>query len=224
MRFDVIALPNEWTDTHELQETARKYRQIRLLALQASPNAYASTYEKELEFPPDMWLQRLRNRSARHIIATADSREPVSDALVRGNGNWVGLIVVLEKSTPENPSVTTSPWSSAIPQERGFSTSSRPTDMVLDRVWYQLNGLFVHPSARRQGLGKALIYAALEHIKTSMANHGTRATKVVILVDLWNETARALYSSCGFKVEDEDDYRVGDEVRTAFTMSLVLQY
>ena len=223
MRFDVIALPAEWPNTAELRETARKYRHFRLLALQASPNAYASTYEKEVEFPPDMWLQRLRNQSARHIIATADSQEPTTDASVTGIGNWVGLIVVLEKISSEIPSVTTSPWSSAT-QERPSSASPRSTDTAVDPVWYHLNGLFVHPRARRHGLGKTLIHAALEHIRASIADRGAKATKVVILVDSWNKSARTLYSSCAFKVESEDDYRVAGEIRRAVTMSLVLHY
>ena len=224
MRFDIIALQTEWPDADELEETTRKYRHFRLLALQASPSAYASTYEKEVEFPHDIWLQRLRNQSARHIVATADSQEPSTGASVLGIGNWVGLIVVLEKTRSETPIVTTSPWSSAIPQERPLMASPGYTDMVLDGVWYHLNGLFVHPRARRHGLGKALIHAALEHIKTSIANHGIRATKVVVLVDSWNKSARTLYSSCGFIVESEDDYQVVGEIRRALTMSMVLQY
>ena len=222
MRFDVIALPTEWPDADELRETARKYRHFRLLALQASPNAYASTFEQEAEFPPEMWLHRLSNQSAWHIVAIADSQEPTTDAPVRGIGDWIGLIVVLEKPSREIPRVTTSPWNSAIPQERPSSASPRSTDAVLDGVWYHLNGLFVHPGARRHGLGKALIYAALEHIKTSIEKQDRRTTKVVILVNSWNKSARALYLSCGFIVESEDDY--GGESRRAFTMSLVLQY
>ena len=107
------------------------------------------------------------------------------------------------------------------------------------QTFYQLNALFVHPSQRRTGLGRALIETALEDIRQSLqakANVlqlqpksddstiilGGLEAKVVILVDTWNEAARGLYVACGFVDADESEYLVEGETRTAIRMERVV--
>lgn len=58
-----------------------------------------------------------------------------------------------------------------------------------------LEGLAVHPDAQRQGVGRALVEAAVE------AAHADGAGKVTLRVLGHNLAARALYGRCGFVEE-----------------------
>ena len=75
--------------------------------------------------------------------------------------------------------------------------------------------LVVVPAQRRQGVGRALLAAAV-----AAARHG-RAQVCTLHVDERNDAARALYSAAGFGVtaRREDYYRVG---RSALVMELDL--
>ena len=69
--FDVEFLPNRWLDCQVLLQTAQQYRQFRLLSLQLAPESYASTYEQEVLFKNEIWLQRLENSRVKHVTASA---------------------------------------------------------------------------------------------------------------------------------------------------------
>jgi ribosomal protein S18 acetylase RimI-like enzyme len=55
-------------------------------------------------------------------------------------------------------------------------------------------GVFVHPSARGQGLGRTLMLRAIETAKTLPG-----LSQILLTVSVSQPAARALYVSCGFK-------------------------
>ena len=67
-----------------------------------------------------------------------------------------GLIVVHHSSSPEDVEPAKSPWET--------TPSPKSTDMTAFTSFH-LNGFFVHPSARRVGLGQRLIQVALQHVR-----------------------------------------------------------
>ena len=217
MHFEITLLP-KIADADTLQTLAQTFRQFRLLALQSSPNAYTSTFEQEVEFPFNVWLQRLQDEAARHIVATVLLEDEKATIVALSPGDWAGLIVILEKQGYETPDAT----SAANTRSPFPPTNLRSMEVRTLETWYQLNALFVHPGARRQGLGKALIERALEQIKRVAAASGIYSSKVVIHVDSWNEGARALYSSCGFEIQSEDECQIGGETRDFMTMSITV--
>ncbi|MCJ1291491.1 hypothetical protein MMC34_003035 [Xylographa carneopallida] len=225
--FCLQILPVYWEDKNQLEATANALRSLRLEALQLAPDAYASTYEKEVKFPKDLWLQRLQNPQARHVVATlkqrGDGKEVSRVSGLEQSGKWIGLMVVMEKHDTERVSATASPWIYNTSQK----TTTRATEYtgamdISTGIYYQLNGLFVHPSLRRGGLGRALVQEAYNYMKTRTIEQGLPSARVDIFVDSWNVSARNLYLSCGFEIVSEDSYIVGGSPRTALSLSVVV--
>lgn len=63
------------------------------------------------------------------------------------------------------------------------------------RIWI-LNDLFVAPSARRRGVGRALLDAAREHAAS------TGAKRLILSTATTNREARALYESYGYNLDE----------------------
>ena len=225
--FDLRILPVEWSDKDQLKDMANALRRLRLDALQLAPDAYASTYEKEVLFSEDLWLQRLQNSQARHVVASekreGGGKEVDQASRLEQFGQWIGLVVVMEKHGSERSSAAVSLWT--------YNASQKITTMATERlgttetptsVFYQLHGLFVHPSMRRCGLGKALIQESYNYVRTRIIEQGLLSARVDVLVDSWNVSARNLYLSCGFAFVSQDSYDVGGSPRIALSLSVVV--
>jgi GNAT superfamily N-acetyltransferase len=68
----------------------------------------------------------------------------------------------------------------------------------------ELDGLFVEPARWRQGIGSALVDAAV---------HLARDRGLSLITVIANPTAREFYEKCGFAVEGEAQTRFGPAVR-----------
>ncbi len=68
----------------------------------------------------------------------------------------------------------------------------------------ELNGLFVEPDLWRQGIGKALVGAAV---------HEARRRGLSMMTVVANPSAREFYEKCGFVVEGEAQTRFGPGLR-----------
>lgn len=77
----------------------------------------------------------------------------------------------------------------------GYLTLGRPTLLPSNAHVWQVQGLAVHPDARRQGGARALLRAGVEEART----RGARRLTLRVLST--NPTAQALYASEGFEVE-----------------------
>jgi GNAT superfamily N-acetyltransferase len=70
------------------------------------------------------------------------------------------------------------------------------SSVSMKRLWI-LNDLFVHPDARRGGVGRRLLERARVWAVETQATGLTLATAVT------NSAARSLYESCGWRLDDE---------------------
>ena len=224
-RFAIQFLPKQWDDQHSLNHTADLLCHFRLYSLQSTPDAFASTYEKELDFAPDIWVKRVQNPDAVHLVATlAEGLENTTfqkEETVNTTG-WLGILVVIMKRGTKGQPATASPWSYNKSQLSTMSGHPEVGEVMEDAEYYQLNGMFVHPAVRRCGLGHLLIREALAYVKIKTAERKLPWSRVDVLVDSWNIAAKGLYQRCGFEVVGEDTYDVGGSKRTALSMSLTI--
>ena len=119
---------------------------------------------------------------------------------------WLGMVVVVESTTRLTDSEPKSSWefNQAIAATYGRLSRSSYQDYS-----YQLNGLFVCPSVRRQGLGEALVKDGIEDVRTMAKQHNLSHADLSIMLDVWNKPAQALYSRNGFVELSEQDFNVG---------------
>ncbi|MCJ1420906.1 hypothetical protein MMC32_007265 [Xylographa parallela] len=142
--FDLRILPVEWSDKDQLKDMANALRRLRLDALQLAPDAYASTYEKEVLFSEDLWLQRLQNSQARHVVASekreGGGKEVDQASRLEQFGQWIGLVVVMEKHGSERSSAAVSPWTYNASQKiTTMATEKLGTTETPTSVFYQLH-------------------------------------------------------------------------------------
>ncbi len=94
-------------------EEGERLRAIRLRALQDTPDAFGSSYEREQPFPPDKWTERLKNPESRWMVAT-------------DGGADVGLVCGLAE---EGGMHLLSMW--VAPEARGRGVGSRLVDATV---------------------------------------------------------------------------------------------
>nr|SBO90492.1 Regulatory protein for C-P lyase [Nonomuraea gerenzanensis] len=56
-------------------DDGERLREVRLRALQADPDAFGSSYGREVEFPPQKWAERLADQESRWWVATRDGAD-----------------------------------------------------------------------------------------------------------------------------------------------------
>ena len=71
MDFEIIQLAR---DDATVQSNLARYKAFRLLSLQTAPEMFGSTYEREVAFTDDMWLDRLKNPLATTFLAVQADR------------------------------------------------------------------------------------------------------------------------------------------------------
>ena len=147
----------------------------------------------------------------------------MSVATRSGNAHWVGLCSTIERkcfAKHEAMDIATEAKRRDVTLLCA-STAAEPTVCVgyllTQRSSFALHvtKLVVTPAMRRQGIGRALLTAAVESGKAG------RAQLLTLHVDESNEAAKQLYLSVGFGVTGrrEDYYKAG---RSALVMELAL--
>ena len=76
--------------------------------------------------------------------------------------------------------------------------------IIADEGKAELDGLFVEPDLWRQGIGAALVEAAV---------HEARRKGLTLVTVVANPAARRFYERCGFAVEGETETRFGPALR-----------
>lgn len=155
-----------------------KYKEFRLLSLQVAPEAFASNYATEAAFLDEVWYERLANPHAATYFALENSK-------IVGTVSMLGPLIY----GPEDMAVLGNPW-----QAIGDKTSD---EQAMGHMHYRMNGVFTLPDVRGQGVGKALIEAALKYAGDEAAVQG-KAFVCSVVVESENSGARRLYERCGF--------------------------
>ena len=223
--YRIVKIPNLDGRTTEQEQLAlaHKFREFRLFALKTAPGAYASTYDVEVQRGIDQTFERLRNTKAAQFVALA-SEKPTTDIFYHVcegemsellEYDWLGFIVLLgPEASLGNVSAAKNPYS----QITEVPKTDAPVEEIKEdgALRYHLNGMFVHPSVRRCGMGERLIRAALNAARATSTGNGN-GYRCGIITDEWNDAAKKLYERVGFEVVAREIY--GGE-RVALRMEL----
>ncbi|KXJ88240.1 hypothetical protein Micbo1qcDRAFT_19224 [Microdochium bolleyi] len=160
------------TDEGDSRFYLAKLKPFRLGALQRDPDAFGSTYAREIAFGDEDWLSRLRNPLAKTFVAVRPDHSDPSLPSIVGSVTLLGPV----------PSTT---------DDDHFAKQSGMAGEAQLPV-YHLSGVYTDPASRGLGIGKALVEAAVAS--------ATKAEAAVIRVDVYSSNAagRALYAACGF--------------------------
>lgn len=97
------------------RDEGARLREVRLRALGDSPDAFGSSYEREVEFTSEKWTERLENPDSRYWVATRDGAD-------------VGLVcMMLEERRHAH---LLSMW--VAPEARGLGAGSRLVDAAVE--------------------------------------------------------------------------------------------
>ncbi|KAH6884486.1 hypothetical protein B0T10DRAFT_131235 [Thelonectria olida] len=209
--MSVIVLPKSLPSETDFDHLIEKYKSFRLLSLQLSPEAFGSTYAREVAFPDETWRSRVSNPLATNIVASSTKSSPsfhseldqiASDLILQDD--WLASLTLIGPLDKEDAA-------------KRFQDMYLSPEIVLDgdAKWrFALNAMYVLPTARGGGLGVKLV----EHAKTvaSELASGEKA-RILLVVDYENEGARRTYEKSGFEVIQRhwfDDYRQGRGART----------
>lgn len=217
-------------DNHVARSLAEKTRELRLHALKTAPEAFASSYEGESMRDLTHTLERLRTPQAVHFFAidravepwTQDSHDTFFAELL--SANFVGSIVLVGPMAGAEATAKKDPlWAGG-----GNRESRKGSDMANEPLHYVLNGTFVDPKARRTGIGRALIEAALATGQQQAFNEGV-GFRCTVLVDSDNLSAKNLYEKAGFSASGTESYvqhprsRVRGEVKAVERIAIQLE-
>ena len=224
MTYRIVTIPklDEIITEHKQITLAHKFREFRLLALKTAPGAFASSYEDEAKRDLDHTFKRLRHAKATQFVALASTESTPDISNVRKadveellKRDWLGFIVLIG---PEEGLDTVSAKADPLSQIAKGIKPDHPVHELRkkDSMRFQLNGMFVAPSARRCGMGVCLIEAALDAAR-SISSTSINGFHCTIIVDEWNDAAIKLYERAGFKVVAKETY---GENRIALRMEL----
>ncbi|KUJ20547.1 uncharacterized protein LY89DRAFT_640184 [Mollisia scopiformis] len=171
MPYEIIQIPR---DDESIRTWVEQCKAIRLYALKTAPEAFGSTYAREIAFTDEDWYNRLANPVATTCIAVQSNQIVCS---------LVGIGPL--PCTPEESSPTKNPWE--LSKDPGATA----------QLHFRINGMFTLPEARGQGIAKALIERFFEHGKEE-ANKVGKNFVCSIVVDADNTPAKNLYEKCGF--------------------------
>lgn len=224
---------------------AERCRAFRLHGLKTAPEAFASSYDAEVEMPLDFTWQRLTNPRARTFVAVrpkAGAEMPkgsTEEILLSPSIEWLGNIALLgpmRDHTAQKIADMRAPANASA--EIGYINDLVRRDLATgweneeygDTMHFFVGGMFVDLPARRMGVGLQLINAVLEDAKTRARKEGLKALNVAIMVEEFNDAARLLYEKAGFVakgrsnfIQQKRDLPEG-EVQRAERVALYMEY
>ncbi|KJZ76443.1 hypothetical protein HIM_04172 [Hirsutella minnesotensis 3608] len=156
---------------------ALKYKQLRLAALQHSPDAFSSTLELESSFSDDVWVSRICDPSKETFVCCAGAPSCPLES------EWVGQVTLL------------GPVSSGayrLPADAG----QPPVPEDGEEEKWQMLSLYTLPAHRGHGLGKLLCREAFGFL--AAVPRGPGRVRVRIMVKPENTVTLGLYRSMGF--------------------------
>ncbi|KAH6873948.1 hypothetical protein B0T10DRAFT_522313 [Thelonectria olida] len=164
--------------TDPIETLASQYRDLRLKALQASPQSFSSTYEIESAFTDADWSSRLHEQDRENFVCSATLIDSTGSSSIE----WIGQLTI---RGPISRGDFTLPEASGQPLPDSDDQEER----------WQMLSLFTLPEHRGQGLGQKLCREALRYLRESRPS----PTIVVRLMVKPENTATVhLYQKLGF--------------------------
>ncbi|QKX55899.1 uncharacterized protein TRUGW13939_02998 [Talaromyces rugulosus] len=177
-----------------------RYRTTRLTALQLDPDAFGSTYAREIQFTDEIWLSRLLNPLSKTLVSV-DVKPPPTEPVDLARHEWLGTATIL------GPKVLSETKGSSLWTTYTRDNSNDPPDWpaVKDsNAIYMIAGVFVHPSRRRQGRGKRLIRAVVSTATEEAKSAGASRVTILLEIESENQVPDRLYESAGFWAVDRE--------------------
>lgn len=183
MAVAVATLPKRYLEKSVWDHLVDRQKQFRLFSLNSAPEAFSSTYERELQFAWDVWESRLTNPQATTFVAIPSTDPDHLDVRQVLHHEWLGQLVLVR-----------------MPQEdrEGLSANAAPWTALQDELpHYHFSGMFIMPAACGQGVAQKLI----EH---AIASSTTTDARYTVVVWAKNKSARRAFEKCGFEVVREE--------------------
>lgn len=227
--------PDAYTKDNRIAHAiASKNRELRLHALKTAPEAFASSFEQEVERDLSDTLERLKTVHADHFFAVDRSVSPWmperSEEFFSNliEATWVGMIVLIGPLSPSGSAAMSAKHDPLTKDGSGRGLLAAEQTRT-GELSYHINGTFVDPEARGAGLGRAMIETAVAKGWAEAFKRGLRL-HCTVLVDSENAAAMNLYNSTGFCAVGEEIYvqqprtRMGEwkaDERVAIRMELL---
>ncbi|KAI1763425.1 hypothetical protein GGR53DRAFT_366869 [Hypoxylon sp. FL1150] len=185
-----------------------QYKPFRLAALKQDPDAFGSTYEREINFTDTDWLGRIKNPLAKTFVAVNPHDKRVLAA--------TSLIGPLSNAGPaSNPSQASTEMRDGDDQPQIHGEASP--------VSYQMAGVYTMPEARGRGIAKALVKVATVQA-IAEANRLCKQLALSVIVYSSNHAAISFYESCGFVAAAEGPKISFNPVKDSSDEELCMRY
>ncbi|KAF9889995.1 hypothetical protein FE257_006675 [Aspergillus nanangensis] len=227
----IAPMPRSYASHVDQNNILLRYKTLRLTGLQQDPQAFSSTYEKEVEFSDEKWVARITNPEAKtfialtHNINQTSSASTIADSPVDEllSSDWVGTVTCLgPKILLTNSVRSCAPWKVFVDPDADREQGDGETKITL----YMLAGMLVLRCERRRGHGRRLIEHAVKDVCGEAEKASVDRVVLLALVDANNGAACATYKCCGFEVWDEEvllESRDGVERSIAMALDIKLK-
>ncbi|KAH6660560.1 hypothetical protein BKA67DRAFT_548434 [Truncatella angustata] len=188
-------------DDRGLDFYLKEYKPFRLTALQQDPDAFGSTYAREVAFTDEDWRKRLSNPIGKTfvVVQLPDRRILAATSL------WGPM----PNSEPlSNPNVAT-----AVTNPQTLENTETP-------LTYHLTGVYTRAEARGRGFGQAVVKIAVDSAHNEARRLG-RECRLGVEVYATNTVAISFYEKCGFVTTGP---RPADEDTEAARQELLMHY
>ncbi|KAI1459395.1 hypothetical protein F4805DRAFT_455878 [Annulohypoxylon moriforme] len=176
------------TDNEGCQFYLDQYKPFRLAALKQDPDAFGSTYDREINFTNDDWLSRIKNPLVKTFVAVRPH-----DGRVLSATSLIGPL--------PNPDPSSNPFQASTEMRDGGDQHHNHGNAQVSPLSFQISGVYTTPEARGQGIAKALIKTASEQALNS-AKRQDKQLSLSVVVYASNNAAIALYENCGYVVNE----------------------
>ncbi|KAM3072366.1 hypothetical protein ACMFMG_009175 [Clarireedia jacksonii] len=211
LNFGVLVVPHCCDDADSWDLLIEKSKKFRLDALRESPEAFSSTYEREVSFEKDVWAGRLANVQVTMLVFVKDlDRHNISNDTGKVQtlleNEWLAMTVLheVEELVFANVPASNSLW---------HKTNGDQQSLSRGNMTFVLNGVYVAPDYRGRCAGSAALEHVFEVGQVMTAERGLPEVQFKVLVDAANDAASKLYKKVGFQEVRREQLHMGEKVK-----------